>query len=75
LQEIILSKTNSIVRRNKVLNAAASSIHSFFWEEHVLLQLSRIGLFGANPAYLHLETPKLQGAFLSKTDTILNGKQ
>jgi hypothetical protein len=26
-----------------------------------------------NTAYLHLETPKLQGAFLSKTETILTG--
>jgi hypothetical protein len=33
---------------------------------HVLLQLSQIGLVGANGAYLHLEIPNLQEVFLSK---------
>jgi hypothetical protein len=75
LLEIILSKTTSIVTRIKVLNAAACSIHEFLEEEHVLLPLSWIGLFGANTAYLHLEIPRLQEAFLSKTDTILTWKQ
>jgi hypothetical protein len=47
----------------------------FFGEEHVLFQLSWIGLFGANAPYLPLETPKIQEVFLSKTNTILTGKQ
>jgi hypothetical protein len=38
----------------------------FFWEIYVFLQLSWIGLFVGNRAYLHLETPKLQEIFLSK---------
>jgi hypothetical protein len=33
----------------------------FFREKHVFLQISRIGLFGASTAYLHLETANLQG--------------
>jgi hypothetical protein len=38
----------------------------FLGEIHVFLQLSRIGLFGAKRAYLHLETPKLEEVFLPK---------
>jgi hypothetical protein len=47
----------------------------FFPEIHVFLQLSSIGLFGTNGAYLHLEKPKSQDTFLSKTKSILRGKQ
>jgi hypothetical protein len=38
----------------------------FFGKVHVLLQLTRTGVFGAKRAYIHLETPKLQEIFLSK---------
>jgi hypothetical protein len=56
-----------------VLDVAASNIDGFLWEGTCVIstQLKRPIL--ANTAYLHLETPKLQGAFLSKTNTILTG--
>jgi hypothetical protein len=47
----------------------------FFGEMPVFLQLSWIGLFTAKRDKLHLETPKLQEVFLSKTNTFLIGKQ
>ena len=32
----------------------------FFGEEDMFLQMSWMGIFGAKPAYLYFETPKLQ---------------
>jgi hypothetical protein len=32
-----------------------------------------MGVFGANTAYLHLETPRLQEAYFSKMDRIQPG--
>jgi hypothetical protein len=46
----------------------------FFYEIHVFLQLRWTGLYGANRDYIHLETPKLEEAFLSKTIYIPTGK-
>jgi hypothetical protein len=40
----------------------------FFGEVHGLLELSCINLFGAKRAYVHLESPKWQEVFLSKTN-------
>jgi hypothetical protein len=40
----------------------------------VFLQLSWIGIFGANTVYLHLETLKFQEVFPSKINSILTGK-
>jgi hypothetical protein len=40
----------------------------FFQEIHVFLQLSWIGLFGTKSVFHHLENPKLQEVFLSKTN-------
>jgi hypothetical protein len=40
----------------------------FFGEIHGLLELSCIYLFGAKTAYDHLESPKWQEVFLSKTN-------
>jgi hypothetical protein len=37
-----------------------------FLGDACVLQLSRIGLFGANRAYLHVETPLLQEGFIIK---------
>jgi hypothetical protein len=45
----------------------------FFREIHVSLQLSRIGIFRLSTGYIHLEIPKLQEVFLSKTNTIFIG--
>jgi hypothetical protein len=62
-------------KRNDVLHVAASSKMIFFGEIHVFLQLCFIGLFGANAAYLHNENYELQEVFLSKSNSILTGKQ
>jgi hypothetical protein len=42
--------------------------------KHVFLQLSWKSQFGTNRAYLHLETLSFQEVFLSKTHSILTGK-
>jgi hypothetical protein len=38
-----------------------------FGEMHVFLQLRLIGLLGTKRAHLHLEKPRVQEEFLSKT--------
>jgi hypothetical protein len=43
----------------------------FFGEVHVSLQITWIGIFGANRIYFHLESPCLQEVFFSKTIMIL----
>jgi hypothetical protein len=47
----------------------------FFGMIHVFLQLSYIGLYGTERAYIHLEKPKLQEVLLSETNSGLTGKQ
>jgi hypothetical protein len=47
----------------------------FFGVTHVFLHVCWIGIFGENRAYFHLEASKLQEVFLSKTNSILSGKQ
>jgi hypothetical protein len=44
-----------------------------FGEIHGFLHVSRIGLFGKNRSYLHLETYRLQEIFLSKTNQCSQG--
>jgi hypothetical protein len=44
----------------------------FFGVMHVVLQLCSIVLYDKNGAYLHLEKPKLQDLFLSKTNSNLS---
>jgi predicted small integral membrane protein len=44
-------------------------------EVHMFLELSWIGLFGANIDYVHPETPQLQEVLLSNSNTILTGIQ
>jgi hypothetical protein len=63
---VLHSKSDSILQGNNVPDAAASNMDGVFGEIHVFLQLSWVDLFGANRAYLHLETPKLEEVFLSK---------
>jgi hypothetical protein len=57
-----------------VLFAPDSNTLGFFGEIHVLHQFNCIGLFGANRACLHLETPKLKEVYLSKINSILKEK-
>jgi hypothetical protein len=47
----------------------------FFGEIREFLQLSCESLFGTRKAYLHLEKPRKQEVFLSKTNPILTEKQ
>jgi hypothetical protein len=75
LNEVFLSKLNSVLKAKQCANVAASSKMIFFGEIHVFLQLCFIGLFGANAAYLHNENYELQEVFLSKSNSILTGKQ
>jgi hypothetical protein len=53
------------------LDGAASNIQCFLGE--MCFFNSAEGLPGANRAYLHLETRKLQEVFNSKTNSILTG--
>jgi hypothetical protein len=46
------------------LHGPASNIDGFLWTEHAFLPLSCIGLFRANSAGLHHETPNFQEVFL-----------
>jgi len=59
---------------NHVLDAAASNTHGFLWRDTCVYPLRWIGLFGAKGAHLHLESPKIQEVFLSKTKAVLTGK-
>jgi hypothetical protein len=51
------------------------TLMGFIEDLHVLSQLSSIGLFGKERAYLHLENTKLQEVFLSGTNSLLTRKQ
>jgi hypothetical protein len=75
LHEIFLWKSNSVLTGNRVLVFTDCNFHLLFGEIHVFLQLSWVGLFGANKAYLHFEIAKWQEILLSKTNSILKGKQ
>jgi hypothetical protein len=44
-------------------------------ETHVFPQLSQIGLFGKKSAFLQLENSDWHNVFLSKTISVLTGKQ
>jgi hypothetical protein len=46
-----------------------------FHKIHVFPQLRGIGLLGTKTLYLHLQKHKLQEVFLSKTCSVLTGKQ
>jgi hypothetical protein len=58
-----------------ILDDPASNIDGFLWEIHVFLPLVWIGLFGTKGAFLHYEKYDLQEVFLSKTNSILTGKE
>jgi hypothetical protein len=48
LQEVFLSKTNSILSGNNVVDAAASIIDGFVWRDTWVSSTHLIGLFGTN---------------------------
>jgi hypothetical protein len=75
LQKVFLSKTNSILHGNNMLDATASIIVGFLWRDSGVSSTQIKRHIEAIRAYLHLETPKLQEVFLSKTHSILTGKQ
>jgi hypothetical protein len=63
-QAVFLSKTNSSHRETIYLMLRFKTEMDSFGEIHVFLQLSGIGLFVGNIAYVHHESPKLQQVFL-----------
>jgi hypothetical protein len=74
-QEVFLSKLIQFSQGNNVIDAPASNADSCLWRDTCFLELSWIGLFGANTVYPHLEIPKFQEVFISKTLLILTWKQ
>jgi hypothetical protein len=74
-QEVFHSKTNSIPQRNKVLSVVASKIDVFLWRDSCVSSTQWNRPIRSIRAYLHLETPELKKVFLSKSNTIITGKQ
>jgi hypothetical protein len=66
---------NSVFTVKIVLESSPSNSDGFLVEKPVFVQLSQTGLFGAKGPYLYYETLKLKKVFLSKTKSILPGKQ
>jgi hypothetical protein len=64
-------KRTQFTQGNNELDVTASNIDDLLWKDTWLLQLSWVCLFGENRGYLHLEIPKLQEVFFSKTNSIL----
>jgi hypothetical protein len=60
---------------SSVLDSAASNVRLFFGKIHELLQLRWVGICGENMDHVHLETPKGQKIFLSKTNSVLKEQQ
>jgi hypothetical protein len=60
---------------NNVLEVPASKTDGFLSRGACVSSTSRISLFWTIRAYLHLETPKSQQVFLSKTNSIVTEKQ
>jgi hypothetical protein len=56
-----------------VLDAAPSNKDGALWRHACVLYLRQIEIFGANRAYLHIETPLLQEGFLSKITKFSQG--
>jgi hypothetical protein len=59
LHELFLSKTNSILTRNDVLDAEAFNVDGFLSKHTSVSSIQLIDLFGTNRAILHLEKPHL----------------
>jgi hypothetical protein len=59
---------------NNVLDAPVPNTHGFLMRDTCVSSTQLIGPFGTKRAYLHLEKPKLQEVFLSKTISIVRGK-
>jgi hypothetical protein len=57
-QKNSFQKLTQLSQGNNVLGASASNTYGFLSRDTVFLQLSLIGLFVANRAYIHLEKPK-----------------
>jgi hypothetical protein len=60
MQEAFLQKWTQFSQGDNVIDAAATNIDGFHWRDTGVFQLKWIGLFGANTAYLHLETLNFQ---------------
>jgi hypothetical protein len=63
-REYSIEKLTQLPQGNKVVEAAASNTDDFLWQDTWVSSTEQNILFGANRAYLHLETPKLHFGFL-----------
>jgi hypothetical protein len=61
-----LQKLTQFSLGNNFLNATASTGMVVFGEIHVFLQISRIGLCGTKPGFLHLENYDVQEYYIQK---------
>jgi hypothetical protein len=73
LQEVFLSKTNSIVTGNNVLDAPGSDTNHFLSRDTYVCSTQLNWPIGTKSPYIHHENPKLHEVFLSKTYSILMG--
>jgi hypothetical protein len=60
-------KLTQFSQGNNVIDIAASNIDGVLRRDTCVSSTQLNSLFGESRAYLHLETPKLQEVFLSKT--------
>jgi hypothetical protein len=74
LQEVFIKKNSSVLRGKQCSRYSHLTQMGFFGEIHVLPYFSWIGLLGTKRAQLHLEKPKLEEVFVSKSNSILIGK-
>jgi hypothetical protein len=58
---------------NNIFDVPNSDTDGFLSRDTCVMSTQQIVLLVANRAYLHLETPKFQEVFLSKTNSILSG--
>jgi hypothetical protein len=70
---VLLSKTNSILRRKQCGRFDAANVDHFPWRDTCVSQTHLNRLIGGNRANLHLETPRWQSAFFSNTNSLLIG--
>jgi hypothetical protein len=75
LQDVFLSEITQFWQVNNMLDSPASNTDGSLREIYVFLQLSWMGLLAAKWANIHIENYDFQEVFLSKTNSILRGKQ
>jgi hypothetical protein len=66
---------NPFSHGKKMVDDAAPNVDGFLWRNSCIFSTRLKSLVGANRAYLHLEIPKLQEVFSSKSSLLHTGKQ